>query len=42
MDLYVLKLTMSFQQWLVHLPSSWLVSQVALLSQHLAEQGANA
>ena len=38
---YALKLTMDFQQQLVHLPSSWLVSQATLFSQHLARQGFN-
>ena len=41
MELYALKLTMSFQQHLAHLSSSWLVSQATSLSEHLAEQGAN-
>ena len=39
--LYALKLTLSFQQWLAHLPCSWLVSQEVSLSRHLAKQGAN-
>ena len=34
-------LTLSFQQRLAHLPSSWLVGQEVSLSRHLAEQGAN-
>ena len=33
-ELYARKLTMGFQQRLAHLPSSWLVSQAASLSQH--------
>ena len=37
MQLYALKLTLSFQQWLAHPPSSWLVSQAISLSHHLAE-----
>ena len=41
MELYALNLTMSFQQRLAHLRSSWLVSQARSLSQHLAKQGAN-
>ena len=41
MELYALKQTMSFQQHLAHLPSSWLVSQATSFSQHLAEQQAN-
>lgn len=39
MILYPCKLTVGFQQQLVHLPSAWLVNQETLLSQHLAEQG---
>ena len=35
MELYALKLTMSFQQRLAHLPSSWLVKQATSLSPHL-------
>ena len=31
-ELYALKLTMGFQQWLTHLSHSWLVSKVASLS----------
>ena len=37
MDLYAHKLNIGFQQQLVHLPSSWLVNQETLLSQHLAK-----
>ena len=39
MELYALKPTIGFQQWLAHLPSSWLVSQATLDSRHLGEQG---
>ena len=38
-ELYALKLTMGFQQWLAHLPPSWLISKVAPFSQHLTTQG---
>jgi hypothetical protein len=41
MELYAIKLTLSSQQRLVHLPSSWLVNQATSLSRHLDEQGAN-
>ena len=41
MELFAPKLTMSFQEWLAHLPSSWLANQANSLSCHLAEQGAN-
>ena len=41
LDLYALKLTMGFQQWLAHLSPSLLVSKATSLSQHLAEQGFN-
>ena len=40
-ELYTLKQIMSFQQWLAHLPTSWLVNQVASFSSHLVEKGAN-
>ena len=36
--LNALKPTIGFQQWHIHLPSSWLVSQATLLSQHPAER----
>ena len=39
MELYALELTIGFQQWLAHLPSSWLDSQATSFSQHLTEQG---
>jgi hypothetical protein len=39
--LYNFKLTMGFQRWHAHLPSSWLVSQATSLSQHLVKQGYN-
>ena len=38
-ELYALKLTMGFQQRLVRLSPSWLVSKAISLFQHLAEQG---
>ena len=41
MELYAPKLTVSFQQQLVHLPTSWLVNQAVSLSRHLAKRGAN-
>ena len=37
LELHALKLTIGFQQKLVHLSPSWLVNKVASLSQHLAE-----
>ena len=40
MELYALKLTLSFQQWSAHLPS-WLVNQAVPLSRHLAKQWTN-
>ena len=40
-ELYTLKLTMSSQKRLAHLPSSWLVSQAISLSQHMGQQGFN-
>ena len=40
MELYALKLTLSFQQQLAHLPSSWLVNEVISLSYLFAKQGA--
>ena len=39
--LYTLKLTMGFQQQLIHLSPSWLVNKATSQSQHLAEQGFN-
>ena len=41
MELYSLKLTLRFQQWLAHLCSSWLVNQAISFSRHLAEQETN-
>jgi hypothetical protein len=38
-ELYALKLTMGFQQWLAYLSPSWLVNKASSLSQHLAKQG---
>ena len=40
MELYALKLTLSFQQQLAHLPSSWLVNEVISLSYIFAKQQA--
>ena len=39
--LYIVKLTMGFQQWLTHLSSSWLVSRASSLSRHLPKQRFN-
>ena len=36
-ELYILKLTMGFQQRLAYLSPSWLVSSTSSLSQHLAK-----
>ena len=41
MESYNLKIPMSFQQQLAHVPSSRLVSQAVLFSCHLAQQRAN-
>ena len=38
-EVYTLKFTMRFQQWLAHLASSRLVNKATSLSQHLAKQG---
>jgi hypothetical protein len=40
MELYALRLTMSFQQCLAHLPSFCVANQATSLSQHHVEQGA--
>ena len=40
-ELCVIKLSMGFQQCLVHLSPSWVVNKAPSLSQHLAEQGCN-
>ena len=40
-QLHAFKLTMGFQQWLTHIPPSWLVNKAPSLSQHIAEQGFN-
>lgn len=39
MELYALELVVGFQQHLAHMLSSWLVSQVSLIYEHLVEQG---
>ena len=39
MKLYTLKLIMSFQQRLAHLPTSWLVNQAVSFPCHLVKKG---
>ena len=38
MQLYALKPTTTFEQWLAHLPASWLVSQALSLFRRVVEQ----